>query len=325
MNITILGNGAWGRTIGNLLYNNNHNITLYDTNKHKLTIDKSQYYCDNKFLLKIPIHNQIKLINNLECAIYKSEIIVIAIPTQFQRNTLIKLKSFYNKDKQYIVNISKGIEQNSLKFIHQIVFEIIGCTQQYATLSGPSHAEEVYNNKPTQVLLASNNNTTLTLIKNIFESKNFQIKTTNDVIGTELCGALKNIYAIVFGICNGLHAGDNSKAVIITKCIAEMLSFGQYIGCQEHTFIGLSGIGDLIATCYTTHSRNKFVGEQLVNGIKIKAIINILQPLIAEGITTTQSGYFLMKKYNLHMPLITLLYNMMFNNEIINIDTIINC
>lgn len=312
MNIAVLGDGAWGSAMAKLLCTSKHNVALWGPFPDYIKI-LNKTRSNPKFLPEIKFPKQLLITDNIEKAVDNKDIIVLALPSQYIRDLLQKLKPYYTK-KQIILNLAKGIENETLNRVSQIVQEILGGTH-YAVLSGPSHAEEVCNDIPTAVVVAAKNLKTAKLIQANFTTSNFRIYLSSDVIGIELGGALKNVYSIAAGICDGMQLGDNAKAALITRSIAEMSRLGKILGGQVQTFSGLSGIGDLIVTCYSKHSRNRFVGERLGLSYKLQDIISELGMAVAEGIKTTKSAYMLAKKHNSDTPIINELYATLYNNK----------
>ena len=238
--------------------------------------------------------------------------IVLAIPSQFIRSVIAKLKK-YDFSNITFVSVAKGIEQNTLLTVSQIIKdEIPNLTDQnIGVLSGPSHAEEVARKIPTAVVSASLDLDTAKQIQAAFMNSYFRVYFSTDLIGVELGGALKNVIAIGAGIVDGAKFGDNTKAAIMTRGIAEISRIGIEMGARPETFSGLSGIGDLIVTCISRHSRNRFVGEQIGAGKKLKEILKSMQ-MVAEGVATCKSTYELARKHFVKTPIVDAVYNALF-------------
>jgi len=313
VNITVLGDGAWGTAIALLLSSNGHNVSLWGPFPDNICeIRKTRE--NSRFLPGIKIPEEISLFEDGNEAINKSELIVLAIPSQFLRSVLHNLKEEIFKDKM-ILNLAKGIENHTLKRVSEIFFDEVKESKAYAVLSGPSHAEEVSVNQPTAVVVASENKEYAMWIQKIFMNKNFRVYTSNDLIGVELGGALKNIYAIAAGISDGMKLGDNAKAALITRAIAELTRLGITLGGKRETFSGLSGIGDLIVTCMSKHSRNRFVGEELGKGRRLSDILASMGNIIAEGVKTTNSAFDLAKKHKVDTPIINEVYSGLYEDK----------
>ena len=214
-----------------------------------------------------------------------------------------------------IVNVSKGIENDSLKTMSEVICEITSKDlSNIVTLYGPSHAEEVIAKHPTTLVSASTSNTSASYVQKIFSSSQLRVYTNKDIYGVELGGSLKNVIAIATGICDGIGFGDNTKAALLTRGIAEITHLGVTMGANADTFNGLSGVGDLIATCLSKHSRNRFVGEEIGKGKKLKEILNQMD-MVAEGVKTTKSVYDLSKKHQIDMPICEGVYDILFNDK----------
>jgi glycerol-3-phosphate dehydrogenase (NAD(P)+) len=311
MKICILGAGGWGTALAILLDNNKHNVTLWEYNKeyaHTLSEFRENFY----FLPKIKIPSTIKITNDIHSAVKDKDIIVISTPTQFIRNVIEQISdvSFTNK---IIISVSKGIENDTLmtvSHIFQNVFKNIK-KKNIGVLSGPSHAEEVAQKIPTAVVAASYYNHNAEVIQHLFSNKYFRVYRSNDVLGVELGGALKNVIAIAAGITDGAGFGDNTKAAIMTRGIREITRLGMYLGARENTFMGLSGVGDLIVTCMSKHSRNRFVGEEVGKGKKLEQVLAKMK-MVAEGVATAKSMHELAKNEDIDLPIIEQVYKVLF-------------
>jgi glycerol-3-phosphate dehydrogenase (NAD(P)+) len=243
----------------------------------------------------------------MEEAVSGAEIIILASPSQFMRQTLEKLAPFYSPD-QILVNVAKGIEMGSLKRMSELCTEILGSERSYTVLSGPSHAEEVARKSPTAVVVGAEDHNDAATVQKAFMNSNFRVYTSDDIIGIELGGALKNVFAIAAGVIDGMELGDNPKAALITRGIAEMARLGVALGGRFETFSGLSGIGDMIVTCTSGHSRNRHVGEELGRGKKIEEIQSDMGLVVAEGVKTSESAYHLARQAGVETPVVNEIY-----------------
>ncbi|CUU08743.1 glycerol 3-phosphate dehydrogenase (NAD(P)+) [Candidatus Kryptobacter tengchongensis] len=312
MNISVIGSGSWGTTLSILLYDNGHKVKLWFRRKDYL--DKVKAIRENYLYLPgIKIPDGILLTSDLNEALDESEIVVLAVPTQHIRE-IIKGEEFKVCKGKIIVNVAKGIENGTLMRVSEIIEDIFQDDENYCVLSGPSHAEEVVQRKPTAVVVASLNKDLAQFIQSVFMNVYFRVYTSSDVIGVELGGALKNIIAIATGIADGIGFGDNTRAALMTRGIAEIVRLGVAMGARLETFAGLSGIGDLIVTCTSKYSRNRFVGEQIGRGKKLNEILKNMV-MVAEGIWTTISAVELSKKYNVEMPITNVVYEILFNDK----------
>ena len=221
--------------------------------------------------------------------------LLLATPTQYLRSVLDKLKPHFDPERHLLVDVAKGIEVDSWLRISEMVESVLG-ENRYAVLSGPSHAEEVSRQVPTAVVVASRNPHDAELVQTTFFNDNFRVYTGDDVVGVELGGALKNVMAIAAGIIDGMRLGDNPKAALMTRGISEMGRLGELLGGQARTFSGLSGIGDLIVTCTSGHSRNRHVGEELGRGRKLPESLRSMGMVVAEGVTTARGAYALARR-----------------------------
>ena len=238
---------------------------------------------------------------NLEEAIKGKDVLVLAVPSPFTRSTSAKMKP-YVKDGQIIVNVAKGIEETTLMTLSEIIEEEIP-QANVAVLSGPSHAEEVGRGLPTTIVAGSKDKATAEYLQNLFMSEVFRVYTSSDVLGIELGAALKNVVALAAGIADGLGYGDNTKAALITRGIAEIARLGIVMGGRIETFYGLTGIGDLIVTCASMHSRNRRAGILIGKGATMEEAMAEVK-MVVEGVYSAKAGYVLSKKYQVSMPII---------------------
>jgi glycerol-3-phosphate dehydrogenase (NAD(P)+) len=302
MKTAVLSDGAWGTALALTLLNNNHQVTLWGPFADYIEEMKSTRM-NSRFLKGISLPENLELTSSMQEAVKDAEIIVQASPVQYARDVIARLAEYYNGKSQIIVNVSKGIENNTYKRMSGIISEFIP-ENKYAVLSGPSHAEEVARSAPTAVVVASQDIKVAEKVRDAFMNAYFRVYTSDDVIGVELVGALKNVYAIASGIIDGMKLGDNAKAALITRGIAEMARLGRALGGKSETFSGLSGIGDMIVTCTSSLSRNRHVGEELGRGKKLSQILEDMGMVVAEGVKTTLSAYNIAKKLNVETPII---------------------
>lgn len=310
--VTVLGDGGWGTALALVLHANGHDVTLWGRSPEKMeAIRKTR---ENIYLKGVTIPADLKLESDPEAALKNTELVVLAIPSQFMRTTMSRFMNILEVGKYPIVDVAKGIENLSLKRMSEVFEELFGETDQYVVLSGPSHAEETARGVPTAVVAASRNISAAKKVQEIFMSETFRVYTTDDVTGVELGGALKNVLAIAAGICDGMSFGDNTKAALMTRGIAEMARLGNVLGGKKETFAGLSGVGDLIVTCMSKHSRNRFVGESLGKGLSMEKIREIMGGAVAEGVKTAVSAWQLADKHGVEAPLINAVYNVLYHD-----------
>ena len=314
MNICILGAGGWGTALGVLLHNNRHNVTLWEYEKeyaHTLDEFRENFY----FLPKVRIPKGIRITNDIDIAVYKKDLILVSTPTQFIRNVINYIRHV-DLTNRIVLSVSKGIENESLMTVSNIFLDVFQKIKKrnIVVLSGPSHAEEVARQIPTAVVASSTDNGNASTIQKIFSNKFFRVYRSRDVTGVELGGALKNVIAIAAGISDGAGFGDNTKAAIMTRGIREITRLGVKLGSQEHTFFGLSGVGDLIVTCNSKLSRNRFVGEEVGKGRKLNSVLSEMK-MVAEGVPTTKSTHELAKKMNVELPITEQVHKVLFRGK----------
>ena len=314
MKISVLGAGGWGTTLAVLLHYNGHNVTLWEYHRsYSKVLNKTRV--NEKYLPGIPIPKEIIITNDIKEATYNQNLIVLAVPSQFLRSVIQQIPPLNIKDA-ILVNVAKGIENKSLFTMSQMLKEVIPSLndEQLGILSGPSLAEEVSNRIPTAVVAASKDKDTSRTIQSTFMTSYFRVYTSSDILGVELGGALKNVIAIGAGIIEGAKFGDNTKAAIMTRGIAEISRLGIAMGALPETFAGLSGMGDVIVTCMSRHSRNRFVGEQVGGGKKLKQILKSME-MVAEGIETSRSASQIAKKYKVETPIINEVFKILFEDK----------
>lgn len=310
--VTVLGDGAWGTSLALVLLANRHHVTLWGPFPENLrTIVRTGV---NPFLKGMPLPPELKVEEDIAKAVADAELLVLAAPSQYMRATLQKLQPHFNKDRHALLNIAKGIETGSLLRMSEVCAQVLGDCR-YAVLSGPSLAEEVAHRIPTAVVVASQDLALAKSIQSVFMNGVFRVYTGTDWIGVELGGSLKNVYAIAAGIIDGMGLGDNPKAALMTRAIAELGRLGIALGGKAQTFAGLSGVGDLIVTCMSSHSRNHFVGEQLGKGRKAAEITASMGMVVAEGVKTSESALELSRKLGVETPLIETIHDIIYHDK----------
>ncbi len=310
MKIGVLGAGGWGSALADLLLDNEHEVILWSHEQN--VVDEINSEKSNNSYLAGKVFNSNIIATNDSGDLKNCELILNTIPSQYIRSA-IKNFNIPIKDK-YIVNGSKGIERNTLMRVSEIMIDVADINpENYAILSGPSHAEEVSKRMPTTVVSASENSMFVKDIQQVFSNQKFRVYASDDVIGCEIGGSLKNVIAIAAGIIDGLGLGDNTKAALITRGLAEISRMGVALGANAMTFSGLSGLGDLIVTCNSMHSRNRRVGEQIGKGRKLQEIISDMK-MVAEGVHTTESSYQLGDLHKVEMPITNQMYKILFED-----------
>lgn len=307
MKIAVIGSGGWGTAIAVLLANKGNDVYLWSWIQEET--DRLNSDRENKeFLPGIKLPENIVCTHNMKECIDGAEVVVTAVPSPAMRTTA-KQMSEYVKDEQKVVNISKGLE--GVLRLSQVLKEEMP-NADISVLSGPSHAEEVSRNVPTTVVVASDSLETAEFLQDVFMTPSFRVYTSKDKIGVELGGALKNVIALCAGISDGLGYGDNTKAALITRGIAEMSRLGVAMGAQISTFAGLSGLGDLIVTGTSTLSRNYRAGKLLGSGMTLNDALAEIH-MVVEGVNTATAAYELGKKYGVTTPIIEQAYNVLYN------------
>ena len=314
MRISVLGAGGWGTTLAILLHYNGHDVTLWEFKKQYVKI--LEHTRENPIYLPgVKIPEEIKITHSLEDSSNNQHMIVNAIPTQYIRSVLHEIKGHNYKNTTF-VSVSKGIEKNTLMTVSQIIHDELRnvSSSQIGVLSGPSHAEEVSKKIPTAVVAASKDEDTAKQIQSAFITSYFRVYSTTDILGVEYGGAVKNVIAIGAGIIDGAGFGDNTKAAIMTRGIAEVSRLGIALGAKPETFSGLSGMGDLIVTCMSKHSRNRYVGEQIGKGLKLKEVIKSMQ-MVAEGVETCKSVHELSIKHKVPTPIASAVFQILYEEK----------
>ena len=311
MKIAVIGSGGWGTAIAVLLANKGYDVYLWSWIQEET--DRLNRDRENKeFLPGIAFPDNIICSHDMSECVNGAELIVTAVPSPATRTTAKQLAKVV-ADGQKMVNISKGLEEGSLLRLSQVYAEEIP-QAKLAVMSGPSHAEEVSRKLPTTNVVASEDIELAKDVQNIFMDENFRVYTDTDVVGVELGGSLKNVIALCAGICDGLGYGDNTKAALITRGLAEISRLGVAMGAEEKTFMGLSGVGDLIVTCTSMHSRNRRAGILLGKGKSLKETLDEVH-MVVEGVNTATAAYKLSQKYNVEMPIVEEANNILYNGS----------
>lgn len=309
-NISVIGSGGWGTAVAVMLAENGHKVTLWSYLKEES--DNLKKYRENKpFLPGVKLPEGIEFTSCLEDCLSGRDIIVTATPSHAIRSTA-KNMAKHIKDGQIIVNISKGIEEGTYLTLSQVIKqESPNC--EIAVMSGPSHAEEVSRRIPTTNVVAAENEKTAMFVQDVFMNPNFRVYTNPDVLGVELGGSLKNVIALCAGILDGMNLGDNTKAALMTRGLVEMSRLGVAMGANAETFNGLSGVGDLIVTCTSMHSRNRRAGILIGQGKTAEEAQNEVK-MVVEGVRTCRAAKELADKVGVEMPIVNEAYKVLFEN-----------
>lgn len=308
--VAILGSGTWGTALGIMLSENNQ-VMMYSPIEKE--IDYINTYHKHPNLKDANIPSNIFFSTDMEKVIENADIVVFATPSVFIRDTAKKAKQYITKN-MIIVTVAKGIELDTLYTMSEIIEDELGEGYKLVALSGPTHAEEVSLGLPTTIVSASRDKEARNIVQEVFTSSYMRVYTNDDIYGVELCGALKNVLALAAGISAGLGYGDNAKAAIITRGIAEMARLGRALGCKDYTFFGLTGVGDLIVTATSMHSRNNRCGMLLGKGYSVEEATKEVG-MVVEGINALDAAKSLAEKHNVEMPLVNAVYQIVKENR----------
>lgn len=310
--LTVIGAGSWGTALANLLAENGHEIKLYARDPE--VVDSiNQKNINHKYFPNYKLNHNLTAVNEFKEALLDAELVVLSVPTTAVNEILVDLKTIIEKDT-IIVSTAKGIDEKSFKTNSQLIKD--AGYNNVVVLSGPTHAEEVMAKLPTAIVAAAAEKTAAEKVQDLFMSKYFRVYTNPDLRGVELGGALKNVIAVASGICDGLDFGDNTRAALITRGLNEMSRFVNYHGAEQLTLSGLSGMGDLVVTCTSMHSRNRRFGIEIGKGKNlIEAKDNVKQ--VVEGVKTTRAIYNWLNenKIELEMPITTKVYQVLYQNK----------
>lgn len=315
MKIAVIGAGTWGIALSKLLIKNNHDISIWvhsEELKNQLTKDRVLNTLPN---VKIP--EGILFSCDYSEVISSAKIVLIAVASPYVRKCISDMKK-YIVDNTIIVCVAKGIEKETMKTMSEVIEDELNTENKnnvkVVALSGPSHAEEVSLDMPTTIVSASKDMNTAQIVQDVFMNENFRVYTNDDIKGVEIAAAFKNIYALACGISNGLGYGDNLKAAIITRGLAEIVRLGVAMNCKKDTFYGLAGIGDLIVTATSIHSRNNKCGYYIGQGLNVEESINKVG-MVVEGINCIPAGIELKSYYNIDMPICDGMNDIIYNNK----------
>ena len=296
----VIGAGSWGTALTVLLNKNGHDVTVWSIDPKEIDMLSSEREHKSK-LPGVKIPENVLFTTDLETALKGKDFLVMAVPSAFTRETAKKMTSYVEKD-QIIVDVAKGIEEGTLMTLSQQIHEEIP-QADVAVLSGPSHAEEVGRGLPTVVVIGSKRKETALYLQQMFMNEVFRVYTSPDVLGIELGGALKNVIALAAGIADGLGYGDNTKAALITRGVVEISKLGVAMGGAKESFSGLTGMGDLIVTCASVHSRNRRAGVLIGQGKTMQEAMDEVK-MVVEGVYSTKAAVELGKKYDISMPIV---------------------
>lgn len=310
-NVGVLGAGSWGTALSVLLYENGHQVTVWSIDKTEVEMLTQKREHETK-LPGVKLPEDMVITNDLEEAVTGRDFLVLAVPSPFTRATA-KSMSPYIKEGQIIVDVAKGIEESTLMTLSQQIEQEIP-QADVAVLSGPSHAEEVGRKLPTTCVIGAKTRKTAEYLQSMLTSRVFRVYTSPDILGIELGGSLKNVIALAAGIADGLGYGDNTKAALITRGIAEIARLGVKMGGKIETFTGLTGIGDLIVTCASVHSRNRKAGFLIGQGRTMEQAMDEVK-MVVEGVYSAKAAAKLAKEYGVSMPIVDQVNAVLFDGK----------
>lgn len=310
-NFSVIGSGSWGTALASVLANNNCSVSMW-SHSDEVAEEITTKHTNKRYLPNSSLPKGITCTTSIKEALKDSNLILITVPSKAMREVAKKIAPLIKEDT-IIIHASKGLETSTSKRMTEVLEEEMPkeTHQNISVLSGPSHAEEVIDKKPTTVSISSKNNEIAKKIQKIFSNDYFRVYTNNDIIGVELGGTLKNVVAIGAGICDGLHFGDNAKAALLTRSIVEIIRFGTFFGAKPETFYGLTGLGDLIVTGTSVHSRNWKLGNLIAKGKSVEEAVDSLG-MVAEGVNTSKVIYRISKEKEIDMPIFNTIHEILF-------------
>ncbi|MCG7339672.1 NAD(P)H-dependent glycerol-3-phosphate dehydrogenase [Staphylococcus sp. ACRSN] len=312
--VTVFGTGSFGTALANVLAENGHQVLMWGKNEQTIN-DINEHHKNTKYLNDAILDSSINATLDIKQATQFADVYLMALPTKAMREIAKKIDSLISTKKTFI-HVAKGIENETFKRVSEMLEDSISPEHNagIGVLSGPSHAEEVVIKQPTTVAASSKSSEVSLLTQDLFMNDYLRVYTNDDLVGVELGGALKNIIAVASGVITGMGFGDNAKAALMTRGLAEISRLGEKLGADPLTFLGLGGIGDLIVTCTSTHSRNFTLGYKLGEGKSLETALDEMN-MVVEGVYTTQSVHHLAKAHNVEMPITEALYSVLFENR----------
>lgn len=310
MNIAVIGSGSWGTALALKGVAAGHHVTMYCRTEEKANYLRE--YRRNPYLPEVELPSELSFSHSYEQTLERAEVVLLVTPSSYVRSTLQDIRAYMTED-MVVVGCSKGLEKETEKRLSLVIDEEIGTlVQATAILSGPNHAEEVGRNLPAATVVASISEEAIHRVQQALGSSSFRVYGNTDVVGVELGGATKNVIALAAGIAHGMQLGDNLLAALLTRGLHEMTKFGVAMGAQAETYAGLSGMGDLIATCMSPHSRNRRAGQKLADGETMEEIIEKSQ-MVVEGFFAVRIVYDLAKAKGVDMPITNALYEVLYH------------
>lgn len=309
MKISVVGSGAWGTGLSLLLLENENDVTMWSFSEKESETMRTTG--ENPFLKGIPLPENLKLTSDISC-VSDADAVVMATPSFAVRETARKIAPLLSK-KTVVISVTKGIEKETSLRMSQVIDEELYGQNTVAALSGPSHAEEVARRIPTACVCACTDLAVAEWIQDLFMNERFRVYTTSDIVGVELGAALKNVIALCAGCCDGMGFGDNTKAMLMTRGLTEIARVGAKMGGRKETFAGLAGMGDLIVTCTSEHSRNRHAGLLIGEGMDPQEAMKQVGAVV-EGYYAAASGFAMAQKCGVEMPITEATYNVLYNN-----------
>ena len=309
--IAVIGSGSWGTAMAHLISENGYPVRLWSYQSYE-TENLKRDRENKEFLPGVILNDKVSFSSDMQACMKDAKVVITAVPSHTMRQTAKSMAPFY-RTGQIVVNISKGIEEGTYKRLSEVIKDEIKGVH-LGVMSGPSHAEEVGRGIPTTNVVSFEKEEDAKYIQDIFMSPNFRIYTNTDMIGVEIGGSLKNVIALCAGISDGLGLGDNSKAALMTRGLSEMSRLGVKMGAKAQTFAGLSGVGDLIVTCTSMHSRNRRAGILIGQGKPLDKVLEEVH-MVVEGVRTTKAAYGLAEKYGIEMPIVKQAYAVLFEGK----------
>lgn len=314
MNVTVIGSGSWGTALSMVLARAGHRVKLW-AREIEIATNINEFHENHIYLPGVTLSDTIECYTDLKECVSGRDLIIFATPSHTVREVSLKVKPHLS-GSEIIVSVSKGIENDTFLTTSQVLTETLSgiiIEDHIGVLYGPSHAEEVCQFKPTAVVSAAYSKSTAKIIQETFMTPMFRVYVNYDIVGVEIAGSLKNVMAIATGILDGAGMGDNAKAALMTRGLLEIKRFGTRLGASQETFMGLAGIGDLIVTCTSKHSRNRYVGFRIGQGEKLQEIITHMN-MVAEGVKTTKSIHDWAQQLQVDMPISSHIYKVLFEN-----------
>ena len=315
MKIAVLGTGGWGLTLGKHLHESGHSLAFWTHSTEEVELlSRENEYKDKLPGIKLPA--AFKYFTHMPSAISGAEIVLVVVPSQHMASVARMLGAIPVVKSPVVVSATKGITEDTMLRMSEVLLQNIPwlTPDNMVTLSGPSHAEEVSRGIPTTVVSAGPGHAQTSLVQQAFSARNLRVYTCDDQVGVELAGSLKNVIAIATGILDGIGLGDNTKGALMTRGLAEITRLGEALGANPRTFAGLTGMGDLITTCMSRHSRNRYVGEHIGKGEKLEKVLAGMK-MVAEGVPTCRSAFALAKRLDVEMPITEAVHQVLFEGR----------